>query len=260
MYLSVDEFSWSKRTLAKLLRREIVSMSAAFLPDVYLFPDEIPVNLAVVEDLKKLGSLFLNREIYLVAGSDVILNASAYRQTGPGTAATWNHILFLRMDAAHQSDPRRAEDILRGKVVSLTIPAYYESASSTQIRDYIDKDMDIGMLVDPVVQDFIYARGLYLRMPQYKRELSEIEKNRCEVRETGEEYNGVYRDDAGGVLASVNSRSVSVTDLYDVLGEMRRAAETVRRLASGRIIWITETSGGRRAAPARCFAICSPAR
>ena len=243
VYLSVDEFSWSKRTLAKLLRREIVSMSAAFLPDVYLFPDEIPVNLAVVDDLKKLGSLFRDREIYLVAGSDVILNASAYRQTGPGTAATWNHILFLRVDTAHQNDPRRAEDILRGKVVSLTIPAYYESASSTQIRDYIDKDMDIGMLVDPVVQDYIYARGLYLRMPQYKRELNEIEKNRCEVRETGEEYNGVYRDDAGGVLAHVNSRSVSVTDLYDVLGEMRRAAETVRRLASGRIIWITETSG-----------------
>ena len=103
--------------------------------------------------------------------------------------------------------------------------------------------MDIGMLVDPVVQDFIYARGLYLRMPQYKHEISALAERRCEVRETGDEYSAVYRCDAGETLARIRGRSVSVTDLYDVLGEMRGAAETVRRLASGRILWIEETSG-----------------
>ena len=36
---------------------------------------------------------------------------------------------------------------------------------------------------------------------------------------------------------------MSVTDLYDVLGEMRKTAETVRRIASGRILWIEETTG-----------------
>ncbi len=243
VYLAVDEFSWSKRTLAKLLRRQIVSMSAASLPDVYLFPDEIPVNLAVPDDLKTLAALFSDREIYLVAGSDVILNASAYRQTGPGTAATCNHILFSRVDAAHGGDSRKAEDMLRGKVVSLTLPAYYESASSTQIREYIDKDMDVGMLVDPLVQDFIYARGLYLRMPQYKFELSELEARRCEVRETGDAYDAIYRVDGGAILARIRCRSLCVTDLYDALGELRKAAETVRRLASGRILFIEETIG-----------------
>jgi len=243
VYLAVDEFSWSKRTLAKLLRRQIVNMSAANLPDVYLFPDEIPVNIAVPEDLKNLSNLFRDRELYLVAGSDVILGASAYRQSGPGTAATYHHILFSRVETAHSDDNRRAEDILRGRVISLSLPAYYESASSTQIREYIDKDMDIGMLVDPVVQDFIYARGLYLRMPQYKQEISAIATRRCEVRETGDEYAASYKSTDGDILARIRSRSVSVTDLYDVLGEMRGSAETVRRLASGRIIWIEETSG-----------------
>lgn len=243
VYLAVDEFSWSKRTLAKLLRRQIVSMSAANLPDVYVFPDDIPVNLAVPEDLKKLSNIFSDRELYLVAGSDVILNASAYRQSGPGTAATYHHILFTRVEAAHPADNRRAEDLLRGRVISLSLPAYYESASSTQIREYIDKDMDIGMLVDPVVQDFIYARGLYLRMPQYKQEISAIAQRRCEVRETGDEYAASYRNEEGEVLARIRGRSVSVTDLYDVLGELRGSVETVRRLASGRILWIEETSG-----------------
>ncbi len=243
VYLAVDEFSWSKRTLAKLLRRQIASMSAANLPDVYLFPDDIPVNLAVLEDLSKLSRIFSDRELYLVAGSDVILNASAYRQSGPGTAATYNHILFTRMDTARGDDPRKAEDFLRGRVVTLSLPAYYESASSTQIREYIDKDMDIGMMVDPVVQDFIYARGLYLRMPQYKQEISALNERRCEVRETGDEYAAVYRGNGGEPLSRIIGRSVSVTDLYDALGELRGAAETVRHLASGRILWIEKTSG-----------------
>ena len=243
VYLAVDEFSWSKRTLAKLMRRQIVSMSAANLPDVYLFPDDIPVNLAVPEDLKNLSYLFCDRELYLVAGSDVILNASAYRQSGPGTAATYNHILFTRMDGTNAQDTQRIGSILRGRVVSLTLPAYYEGASSTQIREYIDKDIDIGMLVDPVVQDFIYARGLYLRMPQYKQEISALRANRCEVRETGDEYSAAYRDESGEILARIRCRSVSVTDLYDVLAEMRGAAETVRKLASGRMLWIDKTSG-----------------
>ena len=114
----MDEFSWSKRTLAKLMRRQIVSMSTANLPDVYLFPDDIPVNLAVPEDLKQLSRLFADRELYLVAGSDVILNASAYRQNGPGTAATYNHILFSRVEkrargrhAKNGGNPPRARGI-----------------------------------------------------------------------------------------------------------------------------------------------------
>ncbi len=243
VYLAVDEFSWSKRTLAKLMRRQIVNMSAASLADVYLFPDEIPVNLAVPEDLKELCSIFCERDMYLVAGSDVILNASAYRQSGSGTAATYNHILFPRVDSGHGDDMQRAQEIVSGRIVVLSIPAYYESASSTQIREYIDKDMDIGMLVDPVVQDFIYARGLYLRMPQYKHEISALTRRRCDVSETGDEYSAVYRGEAGETLARIKSRSVSVTDLYAVLDEMRKTAETVRRLASGRILWIEETNG-----------------
>jgi hypothetical protein len=50
-----------------------------------------------------------------------------------------------------------------------------------------------------------------------------------------------------------------VTDLYDVLGELRGSVETVRRLASGRILWIEETSGTASRC-ARCFATCSRAR
>ena len=46
VYLAVDEFSWSKRTLPKGMRRKIVGLSVADQWDTYLFPDDIPVNLA----------------------------------------------------------------------------------------------------------------------------------------------------------------------------------------------------------------------
>ncbi len=94
VYLAVDEFSWSKKTLPKLLRRRIVSISTADQWDTYLFPDEIPVNIAMPDDLARLRQLFPGRDVYLVAGSDVIANASAYKHTEPGTAADYDHIIF----------------------------------------------------------------------------------------------------------------------------------------------------------------------
>ena len=62
VYLAVDEFSWSKRTLAKLLRRRIVRMSVADQWDTYLFPDDIPINIAMPEDLRALRACFPGRQ------------------------------------------------------------------------------------------------------------------------------------------------------------------------------------------------------
>ena len=99
VYLAVDEFSWSKHTLAKLLRRKIVRMSVADQWDTYLFPDEIPINIAMPEDLKTLRDCFPGREVCLVAGSDVIRNASAYRSERKDSAASLDHIIIRRPPA-----------------------------------------------------------------------------------------------------------------------------------------------------------------
>ena len=79
VYLAVDEFSWSKKAQPSLIRRQIVSMSVADEFDVYLFPHDIPVNLATPEDLLRLRQVFAGRELYLVVGSDVVANASSYK-------------------------------------------------------------------------------------------------------------------------------------------------------------------------------------
>ena len=47
-------------------------MSVADEADVFLFADDFPVNIANPKDLRRLKDLFPGKELYLVAGSDVI--------------------------------------------------------------------------------------------------------------------------------------------------------------------------------------------
>lgn len=171
VYLAVDEFSWSKRTLPKLLRRKIAQMSAADQWDTYLFPDHLPINIAMPQDLRKLKDYFPNREVYLVAGSDVIHNASAYRNTVAGSAAWFDHIIVRRPIATEEGLPPM-EELLHGKLIQFSLPEHLADISSTTIRDYIDKNLDVSALVDPIVQAYIYEYSLYLRAPMLKHILT----------------------------------------------------------------------------------------
>lgn len=173
VYLAIDEFSWSKKTQARMIRRNIISMSVADEADVFLFPDDFPVNIANPEDLKKLRGLFPERELYMVVGSDVVINASSYKaEVGENSIHTMNHIVFRRetleggcRDESVLKDTYRR---MTGKIRELQLPVYLEDISSTRIRENIDQGRDISNLIDPVAQNFIYDNSLYLREPQYK--------------------------------------------------------------------------------------------
>lgn len=167
VYLAVDEFSWSKRTLPKLLRRRIVRMSVSDQWDTYLFPDDLPINIAMPSDLRALLDCFPGREVYLVAGSDVIRHASAYRSHAKDGAASMNHIIIER--PAEEPSLPPLSSLLHGKLLFFSLPEQLERISSTQIREYIDKNLDVSALVDPIVQAYIYEYGLYLRSPMQKR-------------------------------------------------------------------------------------------
>lgn len=247
VYLAVDEFSWSKRTLPKLRRRKIVSMSVAGLRDVYLFPDEIPVNIAMPEDLAALKALFPGRELYLVAGSDVIRNASAYQSTRPGSAADYNHVIFYREETEKAHDTP-LETIIRGKLKLLSLPSYYETVSSTRIREYVDQNLDISMLVDPIAQSYIYENGLYLRSPQYKQVLEPQELYykqytaatmpadlRYYARGTKPVAVGLYTRSHDRLLGWACGHTASPSELLEVVEDIETASY-VRRHTSGRVL------------------------
>ena len=170
VYLAIDEFSWSKKAQPSLVRRQIVSMSVADVFDVYLFPHDIPVNLASPLDLDRLREVFAGRELYLAVGSDVVANASSYRASpSPGSVHHLNHIVFRRSSDAEGHEIDADLSRIQGDVIELQLPTHLEDISSTRIRENIDRGRDISNLIDPVVQDFIFRSGLYLREPQYKQ-------------------------------------------------------------------------------------------
>ena len=247
VYLAVDEFSWSKKTLPKLLRRRIVSISVADQWDTYLFPDDIPVNIAMPEDLELLHTLFAGREVYLVAGSDVIFNASAYKRTEPGTAADQNHIIFCRDGSA---DRAALASIIRGRLLLLSLPPFYETVSSTRIRASVDRNLDISMLVAPVVQTYIYECGLYVRAPELKDVLQreELFFRNYETPAPGQpeplaaHLRRIPNARAAALLARPDrlcawavGHTVPLGELYDALGSLE-ACSYVRQHTSGRLL------------------------
>ena len=165
VYLAVDEFSWSKKAQPHLIRRQIVNLSVAGDFHVHLFPGDIPVNIANPADLKRLTDLFPGQEVYIVAGSDVVANASSYKaEPQPYSIHQMNHVIFRRAGEAELTGRLP----INGRVIQLQLPPHLEDISSTRIRENVDLNRDISNFIDPVIQDFIYQNGLYLRDSQDK--------------------------------------------------------------------------------------------
>lgn len=173
VYLQVDEFSWSKQVHPNLIRRNIINLSISDELNIYLFPEDIPVNISNNSDLAKLRRIFQHSEVYIVVGSDVIQNASSYRKSPEKDSIhTFSHIIFERKnqlnDVTAEKDFEAYIKNISGKTIKLSLPTQYEDISSTQIRNYIDENRDISNLVDPLAQKFIYENNYYRREPQYK--------------------------------------------------------------------------------------------
>lgn len=270
VYLAIDEFSWSKKTQPKLIRRKIISMSEADEKDVYLFPDDIPINLSNPEDLRKLKELFPGREIYIVVGSDVIKNASSYKAPPQEHSIHgFHHIIFKRtMDAENQKSNIESHNtsILTGKLIELKLPPYLEEISSTQIRDNIDYNRDISNLIEPLAERYIYDNGLYLREPQYKHVFStrqirfeiikkfnrqlidELTKTLLlqeqNIRENIKSYlarnsvNAILIRDGGSndiPVAIATFHEVNMSELFEEFGSINLASH-IRGITSGKIV------------------------
>jgi nicotinic acid mononucleotide adenylyltransferase len=171
VYLSVDEFSWSKKTLPNLLRKILINLSICDEFNIYIYPETMQVNIANPKDLRKLKESFYGSEVYFVSGSDVLLNASCYRKAvEEDSIHTFNHIIFER---GNSKKLLAAKSLIKGTIEVLKLPAKYSMISSSQIRNYIDKNRDVSTLVDPLVSQYIHENGFYQREPLDKLSLNE---------------------------------------------------------------------------------------
>lgn len=180
VYLAVDEFSWSKKTQPHIIRRNIIRMSIAYERDMYLFPEEMPINIANPQSLLRLKEVLGRDDVYLVVGSDVVQNASSYKkEPEENSVHHMNHIVFNRVTESsdHTFEIESLPHMIKGDLVMLSLPTQFEDVSSTRIRENIDGNRDISYLVDKTAQQYIYDMGIYLREPQYKSML-EVENLR----------------------------------------------------------------------------------
>ncbi|KAA8671796.1 cytidyltransferase [Clostridium sp. HV4-5-A1G] len=167
VYLSIDEFSWSKKTLPNLLRRNLVTMSMASELNIYLYPDMYPTNISNESNLKTLKENFPNSKVYMCIGSDVLLNASSYKAPKtPNSIHTFSHIIFER--GKDKDLLKLAAKKIDGNVLVLSLTSNYSNISSSQIRTSIDNNRDISSLVDPMAEQYIYVNGFYQRESQDK--------------------------------------------------------------------------------------------
>ena len=261
VYLAVDEFSWSKKAQPHLIRRQIVNLSIAGAFHVHLFPDDIPVNIANPRDLKRLTQLFPGQQVYIVAGSDVVANASSYKAPPqPFSIHHMNHVIFRRVGEAELP----ADLPITGDVIHLQLPPHLEDISSSRIRENVDLNRDISNFIDPVIQDFIYQNGLYLRDTQNKpllyagdlefqwvddpaplllADLTAGQPDREVVRAAiaRQQDRVLLLRRLGGqqaLLGYVSYRFLSSSDLLSALGDTQ-LANRVRLRAAGKILLIT---------------------
>ncbi len=179
VYLSVDEYSWSKRTQPHLFRKSLINMSIADELDVYLYPENLPSNIANANDLNMLEKQFPHSRVYIVVGSDVLLNATAYMDIrSQDSVLRFPHIIFsrkaLHLSTQLQKKYQKILSRLGEDVIQLNLQAPFEEISSSQIRKNIDNHRDISDLVDPLAERYIYQFGLYQREPQYKSTLQKV--------------------------------------------------------------------------------------
>lgn len=169
VYLAIDEFSWSKKTLPNNVRRRILEMSTAGELGLYLFPEDLPINIANEEDIKSLKGIF-GDEIYMVCGSDVVLNASSYKkERTKNSIHRMNHLVF---DRTRVRGARKTIEGLVDHVVFMDLPKDLKEVSSTKIRTNIDENRDISTLIDPMAQNYIYLNGFYQKAPVEKSMVS----------------------------------------------------------------------------------------
>lgn len=178
VYLALDELSWTKKMLPHALRRNILAMSISSEEGLNLFPDDMQVNLANSDDMRRLRELFAGKDLYIVTGSDALANAACYKAApSEYSIHSLGHIVFDRESSDDSYRDSGDSYPITGEIIKLHLKKYSEDVSSARIRNNIDLGRDIGTLLDPVVQNYIYDMNLYKHEPAYKEVLTASDIN-----------------------------------------------------------------------------------
>ena len=258
-----------------MIRRQIINMSIADEKNVFLFPDEIPINIGNPSDLSRLKELFPDRNIYIAVGNDVIEKASSYRAPQEeGSVHNFPHIVFNRSESAEANGVAGLQNgakeypMISGEIKCFTLPPNLDEIDSMKIRENIDSNRDISNLIDPLVQSFIYDNSLYLREPLFKhvfsakriqfeiagsfhgslaeevtetifRHYENKEQIKAYLMKRGTQAVIVRDGDQNNLPVGITTfHEIGMADLYDEFGSLKLSSY-IRSITSGKIIVLT---------------------
>ena len=172
VYVYAHQFSWYKNTQPVGIRCQMIDMSIADIQDAYLFPQRYSINFNNPEELAQLREIFAGRELSLVMGSRGIENNEAYwREAGEDTIHAFPHILYRQGGSSEQLDRYTLRQIIKGDIIYLRMPSYYQKMDSDTVRKRVISGKEIDRYVSEQVCQMIVDWKLYKDRPAYKDEV-----------------------------------------------------------------------------------------
>lgn len=169
VYLAIDEFDWTKKTLPHMLRKKLIQMSVADHEGIFAFPESYPINLRNPKDLVKLQELFAGRELYIVAGYNVVEDSLVYKsEPFEGSVHEMNHIVFAAQRRKFEELEAINYNNISGEIIKVHLRNFNPDASSQNIRDSLNVERDVSDMIDPLAQGYIYSKHFYSREIAHK--------------------------------------------------------------------------------------------
>lgn len=168
VYIHIDHFNWKRRTQPLQLRRRLIELTIADELGIYLMPTLPNFNLAVKEDGKRLKSVFNGRDVYVVAGEDMLVNHHLYSHHFDGVG-NLNHLIISREnlnDNQRTTVEQRLSQIDNWQRIA--IDDELSRITSEQIRHAIDQRWDLSDVMDELAAKTIYQYNMYRNEPTYK--------------------------------------------------------------------------------------------
>ncbi len=241
VFIQVDEFSWRKRTLPPAIRKNIIRLSVSHLLNCFVYPEIPPINLANDSDLDRLINTFSDRELYLVAGADVIANASAYVSGSAQKIKELNHYIVFRKDPRGQDiheNPqfKRIIDSIKGNIILRELDDVFNYINSTKIRNLIDRDEPITHLVDARSAFYINSNNLYIRQPEEKQsiELWDFEVEIVSIRGNPRILDKLPENITGEIMARKKRYNISFDKFIKDLSKKDSSLFIIKRASHSR--------------------------
>ena len=175
VFVNVHDFALKRNVQPLLLRRQMAAMEVTDIEHVQLFPEEITINADNMKDLKRLLGLFEGRKVWIVAAAERVMENSSYTCAPCADSVhSYPHIVLVRNETYGIFDEDDVRKNLKGEVIALKLPAYYEHMTSWEIRKNIREGKTIEGLVGTRTRHFIEKRNLYADSSTYKRKIATL--------------------------------------------------------------------------------------